>query len=63
MHSDELKPNITIYGPLFPEPVQVIVTLTMGSGVKLVGKGVRSNTVYEPILSQDQLGFIPLPDR
>jgi superfamily II DNA or RNA helicase len=33
----------------------VIVTLPMGSGVKLVGKGVRSNTVYEPILSQDQL--------
>src|SRR6516164_5980036 len=58
MQADELKPNITVYGPLFPEPVQVIVTLPVGSGVKLVGKGVRSNTVYEPILSQDQLGLL-----
>ena len=55
MEAEELKPNITVYGPLFPEPVQVIITLSIGSGVKLVGKGVRSNTVYEPILSQDQL--------
>ncbi len=58
MHVDELKPNITVYGPLFPEPVQVIVTLPLGSGVKLVGKGVRSNTVYEPILNGEQLALL-----
>jgi hypothetical protein len=30
----------------------------MGNGVKLVGKGARSNTVYEPILSGDQLALL-----
>src|ERR1700676_1043755 len=56
MRSEELKQNVTVYGPLFPEPVQIIIAIPMGSSVKLIGKGVRSNTVYEPILSVEQLG-------
>ena len=55
MHSDDLKQNVTVYGPLFPEPVQVILTGPMGNSIKLIGKGVRSNRVYEAILSTDQL--------
>jgi hypothetical protein len=55
MRSEELKQNVTVYGPLFPEPVQIIIAVPMGSSVKLIGKGVRSNTVYEPILSAEQL--------
>jgi hypothetical protein len=58
MRPEELKPNITLYGPLFPEPVRVIITLSMGSSVKLVGKGVRSNAIYEPILSPEQLAHL-----
>jgi hypothetical protein len=55
MRSEELKQNVTVYGPLFPEPVQIIIAIPMGSSVKLIGKGIRSSTVYEPILSADQL--------
>jgi superfamily II DNA or RNA helicase len=55
---EELKPNITVHGPLFPEPVQVIVTIPMGGSVKLVGKGTLSNSVYEPILTPDQLALL-----
>src|SRR6202167_468869 len=55
MRSEELKQNVTVYGPLFPEPVQIIIAVPMGSSVKLIGKGVRSSTVYEPILSAEQL--------
>jgi len=55
---DDLKVGITVQGPVFPEPVQVIVTITMGPSVKLVGKGTRSNTVYEPILTVDQLALL-----
>lgn len=58
MRAEELNPNVTISGPLFPEPVQVIVALPMGASVKLVGKGTRSNTVYEPILTADQLALL-----
>jgi SNF2 family DNA or RNA helicase len=55
MHADDLRPNVTVYGPLFPEPVQVIVTMPMGDSIKLIGKGIRTNRVYEPILSTGQL--------
>jgi superfamily II DNA or RNA helicase len=55
MKAEELRQNVTVTGPLFPEPVQVIIAITMGNSVKLVGKGLRSNKVYEPILNSDQL--------
>jgi superfamily II DNA or RNA helicase len=55
MHVDDLRQNVTVYGPLFPEPVQVIVTIPMGDSIKLIGKGTRTSRVYEPILSLDQL--------
>jgi SNF2 family DNA or RNA helicase len=58
MQTEELKPNVTVYGPLFPEPVQVIVAIPMGTSVKLVGKGIRTNRVYEPVLSREQLALL-----
>lgn len=39
MRPDDLKQNVTVYGPLFPEPVQIILVISMGSSFKLIGKG------------------------
>jgi hypothetical protein len=58
MQASELKQNVTVYGPLFPEPVQVILATPIDGGVRLIGKGVRSNTVYEPILTHEQLAIL-----
>ena len=55
MKIEQLKPNITLRGTIFPEPVQVIVTIPMGDSVKLIGKGCKSGKVYEPILNIEQL--------
>jgi len=52
---DQLKPNTIVRGPIFPEPVQVIVAVPMGASVKLIGKGLNSNQVHEPILSAEQV--------
>src|SRR5271156_231684 len=52
---EQLKPNIIIRGPIFPEPVQVIVVIPVGTSVKLVGKGLNTNQVHELILSSEQL--------
>ena len=52
---DQLKPNIVVRGPIFPEPVQVITTLPMGAAVKLIGKGLNTGQVHEPILNAEQL--------
>ncbi len=51
----ELKPNVIVRGPLFPEPVQALVVIPMGTSVKLVGKGLTTGKVHEPILNADQL--------
>jgi hypothetical protein len=53
MHIDQLKPNVVVRGPLFPEPIQVIVTIPMGNAVKLIGKGLTTGQVHEPILSAE----------
>lgn len=58
MTIDELRPGRVLHGPIFPEPVQVIVTVPMGGSVRLVGKGQRSNQVYEPILSPEQVATL-----
>lgn len=64
MHIDQLKPNVVVRGPLFPEPVQVIVTIPMGSAVKLIGKGLITGQVHEPILTVEQLATLEAsPDR
>ena len=41
--------------PLIPEPVQIILAVPDGQLGQADREGVRSNTVYEPILSAEQL--------
>lgn len=55
MQLDELKSNVIIYGPLFPEPVQVISVVSVGIAVKIYGRGINSNQVYQPVLGPEQL--------
>ena len=55
MNNDQLKPGLVVTGPLFPEPVRVITTIPMGDSVKLIGKGLRTNLVHEPVLTPEQI--------
>lgn len=58
MTPDQLKPNIIVRGPIFPEPVQVIDVIPMGESVKLIGEGLKSNKVYKSILTPEQLAIL-----
>src|ERR1700689_640668 len=58
MKKQDLKANLVISGPLFPEPVQVMMTYDMGNLVKVIGKGLRTDKFYDPILDTDQLNSI-----
>ena len=58
MTVDQLKPNKVLRGPIFPEPVQVIVAIPMGDAVKLIAKGLNTSRVYEPILTPDKLATL-----
>ena len=57
---EKLKPNVKIRGPFFAEEVQVIVTIPMGDSIKLIGKGLQTGQVHEPILSVEQLASIQI---
>src|SRR5947208_9937595 len=58
MQLDQLKPNVIVHGAIFPEPVQVIVVVPMGNSVKLIGKGLTTGKVHEPILNAEQLASL-----
>ena len=64
MQLDQLKPNVIVRGAIFPEPVQVIVVVPMGNSVKLIGKGLTTGKVHEPILNAEQLASLEAtPDK
>ncbi|HYG35695.1 MAG TPA: helicase, partial [Clostridia bacterium] len=58
MKLEELKPDKILRGPLFPEPVQVILATPMGAGVKLVSKGLQTSKVYELVLTPEKLALL-----
>lgn len=52
---DTLKPGFILEGHAFPEPIEVITIINIGEKVKVIGKGKRSNKVYEPVLTKEQI--------
>ncbi|MCL6479533.1 MAG: DUF3883 domain-containing protein [Peptococcaceae bacterium] len=58
MNIDQLKPSVIVRGPIFPEPVQIIIAISMGESVKLIGKGLNTGQVHEPVLSHEQLSTL-----
>ena len=55
---EELKSSMVVEGPLFPEPVKLLVVTPMGASVKLIGKGFKSGQVYEPVLDATQVALL-----
>jgi hypothetical protein len=49
---DDLRPDKILRGPLFPEPVQVIVTMPIWAGVELIGKGLQTGKVVDISLNE-----------
>src|SRR4051794_23344232 len=54
----ELKPNHIVRGAIFPEPVKVIMTRPMGDAIMLIGEGIHSGRVHQPILTAEQLATL-----
>ena len=55
MDIEETRPGARLYGPLLPEPVEVLAVLPLGESIKLIGKGLKSGMVRDPILTRAQL--------
>ncbi len=58
MTLDQLKPHKVIRGPLFAEPVEVLVTIPMGNAIKLFGRGLQTRTAIDIILTEEKLKLL-----
>jgi hypothetical protein len=58
MTSADLKSGKVLRGPIFSEPVQVIVLAPMGDAVKVVGRGLLSGKVVDVVLTTTQLAMV-----
>lgn len=55
---DQLKPDKVLRGPLFAEPVEVLVARPMGDAVKLIGRGLQSGKTIDLILTDEKLKLL-----
>jgi superfamily II DNA or RNA helicase len=58
MTPSELKPGVVVRGPVFPEPVEILVVQPMGSDVKITGAGKNSGQVHQRVLTAAQLAHL-----
>jgi len=64
MNPSDLQPNIIVKSAIFPEPVKIITTIPMGDSIKLVGEGMNTGKVHQPILAITQLDELEIsPDK
>src|SRR5687767_7857658 len=54
----ELRPGIIVRGPVFPEPVEILVVQPMGADVRLTGAGKSTGRVHQRVLSLAQLALL-----
>jgi hypothetical protein len=64
MNANELELGAIILGPVFPEPIQVLVITPLGAAFKIVVAGQRTGQVHQRILHPHQLQFLAVsPER
>jgi superfamily II DNA or RNA helicase len=63
MRVEDLKPDLIVRGSVLPEPVKIIKTTQVGESVKLIGEGMSSGLVHQPVLTPDQIAELePSPE-
>ena len=54
----DVTPGAILRGPIFPEPVQVILVMPIGNSVKLIATGLNTSRTYMPILDESQFALL-----
>src|SRR5436190_1382811 len=54
----DLREGLIVRGNIFPEPVKIITIVPIGTSLKLVGEGMRTGKVHQPILTPEQLATL-----
>ena len=60
----DLVPGVVVEGPIVPEPIEIMgTTVPMGGALKLIGRGLRTNQVHQPVLDGCQVAQLTSPPR
>jgi superfamily II DNA or RNA helicase len=63
MDAPGLKPNHIVRGAIFPEPVKILTIVPLGEAIKLIGEGLETGRVHQPILTAEQIATLEIsPD-
>ena len=60
MRVPELKPNHIVRGSILPEPIKIITTVPVGESIKIIGEGLNSGKVHQPVLTAIQIAELEL---
>jgi superfamily II DNA or RNA helicase len=60
MDATGLKPNHIVRGAIFPEPVKILTTISLGNAIKLIGEGIETGRVHQPILTAEQIATLEI---
>ena len=60
MKVDQLRPKHIVTGSLLPEPVKIITLVKMGDSIKLIGEGMHTGRVHQPILTAEQIAELKI---
>ncbi|MDX1967014.1 MAG: SNF2-related protein, partial [Planctomycetaceae bacterium] len=55
MSTPHIRAGSIIRGPTLPEAVEVLAVIPLGTSQKLIGRGLKSNQTYDPVLSPAQI--------
>ena len=60
MSFDALRPGAVVVGPLLPEPIEILAVAPLGESLKLIGRGIKTNQVHSPVLTQAQVAGLTI---
>ena len=56
--------NHIVRGAIFPEPVKILTIVPLGEAIKLIGEGLETGRVHQPILTAEQIATLEIsPDK
>lgn len=56
-------PGVVLEGSILPEPVEVLALVPMGASLRVIGKGLRTGQVRDPILDPAQFAQLTLSPK
>ncbi len=56
----QIRQGITISGPFIPEPMEVLHVIPFGSSLKVIGRGTKTGSSYDPVLSPEQIAQLKI---